>query len=259
MDTFPLPKMKSCGTYFKDETEVIPEIRTVKEFEIEYFTSDGAPFFLDGKKYYTKKGHVLLAKPGQERLNYHPFSTVYFKLKATSTTKDRLLNTPDYFQPAYPEDVLQEMKDIILIEQEGKNPLLFYGKLLKFIDKLIKESHSNPDRREAHDDAVARAKEYMKNNFQKPIRLKDIASVTHMSETYFHKIFTSVYGKSPNDYLTDYRINQAKNLLGFTRFSVGEISEKCGFCSQQYFNKIFKNHLGMSPTDYRKNMMENYE
>lgn len=258
MKAFPLPIVTSCGTYFSGISAENPEIRMVESFEIEYFTSDGAEFYLDDKRYRTRKGHILIAKPGQKRINYLPFSTIFLKVEATDILAQRLMSTPDYFFPAHAEDIEAKIKDIILIKQSLENEILFYGKLLTVIDRIIKDSQVNYIHTDPHDEIIKRAKKYIKENFDKPIRLKDIASVTHLSQTYFHKVFTAECMITPNDYLNECRINEAKKLLGFTTMTIGEISDRCGFCSQPYFNKIFKNSVGCSPSKYRKEITDKY-
>jgi len=254
MTDFTMPQIKSCGTFFSDVLPQRTEVRPVEFFEIELFTSNGAKFFLDGKEYLSKKGYVLIAKPGQKRINHLPFSTIYLKVIATGFVAEELKNTPDLFLPSQTEEIEALLKDLILLKQTPGKEILYNSRFLGFIDKLIKEARSASVQTELHDDLIQRAKAYIKENFNKPVRLKDIARTSHLSDTYFHKIFTAKCGLSPNEYLTACRIDESKKLLGFTRISIGEISEKCGFCSQQYFNKIFKNKMGISPSAYRKNI-----
>lgn len=256
MTDFTMPQIKSCGTFFSDELPQITEVRSVECFEIELFTSNGAKFFLDGKEYLSKKDYMLIAKPGQERINYLPFSTIYLKIIANGIVAKELSNTPDYFLPHQTEETEAALKDVILLNQTPGKEIIYNSRLLSFLDRIIKEARSASLQTELHDEIIQKAKTYIKDNFEKPIRLKDIAGTTHLSDTYFHKIFTGKCGLSPNDYLTKCRLEESKKLLGFTRISIGEISEKCGFCSQQYFNKIFKNEVGISPSEYRKRMSD---
>ena len=95
-------------------------------------------------------------------------------------------------------------------------------------------------------------------NFEKSISLKDIASSVHLSEVYFHGIFTESVGISPHQHLIDCRIDNAKKLLWNTDVPICEVAEKCGFGCQQYLNKVFKKETGMTPSQYRKTLQENY-
>lgn len=71
---------------------------------------------------------------------------------------------------------------------------------------------------------------------------------------YFRRCFFEDTGKTPLEYLTELRINNAKNLLRQEYFmSVEEVAQKCGFQDRFYFSRKFKDYTGMSPVKYRKN------
>ena len=82
-------------------------------------------------------------------------------------------------------------------------------------------------------------KKYIEENCQNPIKLSDIANSVHLSETYFHNVFTKALGISPHQYLINCRIEKAKKLLWNSEIPISQISEETGFGCQQYFNKAF--------------------
>ena len=57
---------------------------------------------------------------------------------------------------------------------------------------------------------------------------------------------------SPHEYLIEYRISQAKNMLKTTSLSISEIAEKVGYSDSLAFSKVFKNHIGISPKTFRR-------
>jgi AraC-like DNA-binding protein len=57
-------------------------------------------------------------------------------------------------------------------------------------------------------------------------------------------------GKSPIDYLTEYRINEACNLLRSSNLSIAEVAISVGFFDQFYFSRVFKKAVGMPPSKY---------
>ena len=105
---------------------------------------------------------------------------------------------------------------------------------------------------------VAEAKRYIEDNFDKQIKLKDIADSVHLSEIYFHNIFTESIGISPHQYLINCRIENAKKLLWNTNIPICEVAEKAGLGCQQYLNKVFKRETNMTPAAYRKLCQKNY-
>ena len=68
---------------------------------------------------------------------------------------------------------------------------------------------------------------------------------------YLSRIFKKYTGTTFSEYLTNYRIEQAKKLLGEGKLSVKEIAYATGFNSQGYFSKIFKKYAGVSPSDFK--------
>ncbi len=73
-----------------------------------------------------------------------------------------------------------------------------------------------------------------------------------MSPCYFSVIFKQQTGKTFNRYLTDIRINTAKDLILYTDEKSYEIGPKVGYDNASYFSTVFKKTTGMSPTEYKK-------
>ena len=93
---------------------------------------------------------------------------------------------------------------------------------------------------------------YIRENFDKPITLEDMAKMAEMSVKYFGTYFKNMTGKTPFDYLNEYRIEKAARKLLNTDLSVTEIAYTCGFNDLSYFIKTFKRINKTSPGKYRK-------
>lgn len=72
------------------------------------------------------------------------------------------------------------------------------------------------------------------------------------SKSYFSHSFKSYTGKSFREYLTDIRLNYAKQLLKHSNLSVTQISFSVGFNDSNYFSNVFKRKIGASPLLYRQ-------
>jgi AraC-like DNA-binding protein len=90
---------------------------------------------------------------------------------------------------------------------------------------------------------------YMGERYQENISLAQLAHRAGISESYLGRIFKSVTGKTPIDYLIDIRISKAKNLL-LDGFTVTETSRLVGFNDIYYFSRAFKKSEGISPTAF---------
>ena len=96
------------------------------------------------------------------------------------------------------------------------------------------------------------AVEFMKENLDKKLTLDRIAEKTGLSKYYFLRLFKTYTGYTINTYLTLLRCDRAMQLLKSGDYTVGEVSELCGFDNRSYFSKIFKQHTGQLPSDIIK-------
>jgi two-component system response regulator YesN len=84
------------------------------------------------------------------------------------------------------------------------------------------------------------------------ISLNIIANKIGLTPAYVSKLFKQELGISYIDYITDLRINRAKELLESHNYKIYEISEMIGYNNTNYFIYLFKKHVGISPAEYRK-------
>lgn len=94
--------------------------------------------------------------------------------------------------------------------------------------------------------------DFIKNNLEKNISIKDIAKMLNYSESYTGKFVKRILGDTFKNTLTRHRIDKACELLYDTDYSIEFISEQCGFNTSRAFFKQFAKIVGMSPTKYRK-------
>ena len=71
--------------------------------------------------------------------------------------------------------------------------------------------------------------------------------------SYFINVFKNIYKKTPKKYIVEMRMEKAKELLIYSRYSVSEIAEKLGYSDNTYFSNAFKSYMGVSPLNFRKN------
>ncbi|RUT35692.1 AraC family transcriptional regulator [Paenibacillus zeisoli] len=93
---------------------------------------------------------------------------------------------------------------------------------------------------------------YIHQNYDRDIRVLDIASAVNLHPGYVHRIFKACTGRTVTEFLTIYRIEKAQMLLSHTDIPVVEISDYIGINSSQYFSTLFKKITGKTPMEYRK-------
>lgn len=96
-------------------------------------------------------------------------------------------------------------------------------------------------------------KEFISNHYQdETLSIKDISEHVFLSSSYICTLFKNETGKTLNQYLTEFRIGKAKNLLADPRYKITDISARVGYSDGNYFGKTFKKLVGMSPSEYRE-------
>ena len=94
---------------------------------------------------------------------------------------------------------------------------------------------------------------FLNNNYQKEIRLVDVANHVNMSEVSFSRFMKKRTGKNYIEYLNDLRLGIASRYLVDTSKTIAEISYECGFNNLSNFNRIFKKRKGYTPKEFREN------
>ncbi len=82
--------------------------------------------------------------------------------------------------------------------------------------------------------------------------MPDVAKVVFLHPYYFSDMFKNEVGISFSDYLTEYRMDRAKELLKNQQFKIKDINEMVGYSDSKSFSKIFKKVVGLTPQEYRK-------
>lgn len=94
--------------------------------------------------------------------------------------------------------------------------------------------------------------EYIEEHFSEQITSTTAAEKLYLNNSYFCRVFKNNFGCCFAEYLTSYRIAQAKMLLNMTEMSVSDIAIKCGFNDFSYFSKMFREMVGVTPSKYRR-------
>lgn len=98
--------------------------------------------------------------------------------------------------------------------------------------------------------------EFMSRNYQRAIRLEDIAQAVFLSPCYLSHIFKEEIGTTIMEYLTRLRIEEAKRLLRNPRFTVVQVADKIGYGDPSYFTKVFKKNEGITPSQFKQRFVQ---
>ena len=99
---------------------------------------------------------------------------------------------------------------------------------------------------------ITEAKNYIQEHYREPLKLEEVSRVIGFNATYFSTVFKKETGKNFLDYLTEVRMNKAKQLLCRGDLNVNDVAEEVGYQDLKYFSKLFKKATGISPSEYKK-------
>ena len=163
------------------------------------------------------------------------------------------LDNPVY--RAHSKELREEMKKemLYMAEHGEESPFHLIGHLYLFIDYMSRSSVSMRLSIEGRvrDFYIKEALTYIEQNFQNDISVEGIAKSCGLNRSYFGRIFKDAIGKSPKEFIMDYRMVKATELLKLTDLTIGDIGNAVGYPNQLHFSRAFKHTYGMSPREWR--------
>lgn len=121
-----------------------------------------------------------------------------------------------------------------------------------FVEKVNKSCLNIRNRRiEKSNSLMENAKDYINKYYNKNISLEDVSRAINLSPYYFSRIFKDETGVNFVDYITNIRIEKAKELISSSKYSMKEICLMVGYSDPNYFSRAFKKNVGVSPSEYK--------
>src|SRR5687768_3444905 len=102
---------------------------------------------------------------------------------------------------------------------------------------------------------LRRSKDFMDQAYGEPLDLAAMAREAGCSRFHFLRSFQAAFGETPGRYLTQRRIERARDLLRATNLTVAEICHLVGYSSIGSFSSRFSDVMGVSPTRYREQIV----
>lgn len=132
------------------------------------------------------------------------------------------------------------------------------GTVYKLFQQLIEASLPEPckDAPERTAVYVQKVLNYIHQKYAEPISIREISHYCSLNRSYLSRIFQASTGVSPQQYLQNYRIKKAKQLLLEGRQSIQTVAYSVGYNDPFAFSKAFKRLTGQSPSAYRSHFVE---
>lgn len=260
----------SCGMF--DTDVAFPMMkqthpRTTEEFEIEFIISCDGTSVIDGVHRRLVPQTLLVVHPGQVRMTCLRFKCYFLHLSPDMPEEYRRLlsECPTWMNlrdsTAY-RDLFEDLIRHILTEEGAADSDYTSAKLLELFYYIRQDAGHNRgfdgQVSQRVNKVVSSACDYINRNFASDITLAELAAAADYSPNHFHRIFCDCMGTTPQKYLLDVRIRQAKYMLARPEKILSEIAYACGFSSQAYFGSIFRRQTSLTPGEYRRFCMSNY-
>lgn len=129
-----------------------------------------------------------------------------------------------------------------------------YEQLYEWFEAKISEVCRNilTKKEQSTVDLVKKAKLYIERNYAKDLMLDEVSRQLQISPYYFSKLFKKRTGNNFIEYVTNVRMEKAKELLRNSDKSMKEICIEVGYSDANYFSRTFKKNVGVSPTEYKE-------
>lgn len=141
--------------------------------------------------------------------------------------------------------------DLITIFNEMDNIFEFeewvYGIIERISEKLNAQNDTN------NGQIIEKVKAYISDNISKELSLTSVSDRVYISSQYLCKIFKDETNMNFIDYVTQIRMEKAKELLLETNMNIESVAESVGYKTPHYFTKKFKERYGMTPKNFRMN------
>lgn len=118
--------------------------------------------------------------------------------------------------------------------------------MIKFMQSKLEQTQ------ESISPVILKLLEHIENNYKEDLNLKEISEKLNINAIYLGQLFQKETGILFSDYINNFRINKAKQLLLDTTLKASDIGEQVGYPNKNYFYRKFKNIVGITPSEYRK-------
>lgn len=187
---------------------------------------------------------------------FHPISSSQFLhsdiIESVEFDDETILNDPLVI--LYAPEFEKEMKRICTEYLVGNeySPLLNSAYLKRLIVEIVKkEKQSSGIVGAKTTETVKKMIEYISKNYSKEIDYEILAQEFHFNPSYLNRIFKAYTGSSIYNFVLQYRLNMAIEMLSAQNLYVNQIAALCGFPNPYHFSKAFKKWTGFSPKQYK--------
>lgn len=231
-----------------------------------YYVSEGEGFFRqDNTTYPIRPGCVFAVFPGHVAActspnKQKPWSFCWFGFRGRNAAELLESTGVTLVDPVFQLDavkdfvsVIESCSAIVKSQNSGSDSLLqsYLHRLLFILANSLRKSRLQLPANSRAAQYVNDVLSFIHYNYMERITVQDLSNYLNIDRSYLWKIFNQQTGSSPQQYLMQYRINKAAELLRGTSLQLSEIAVCVGIPDIYYFSRLFKNLKGLPPIKYK--------
>ena len=124
--------------------------------------------------------------------------------------------------------------------------------MIRWVNYLLEKTFSYEEEVTQAMTLLEKIHSYIHLNYAERIGRNEIAGEFFLTPDYLSRMYKKKTGLNLKDYINNYRIERAKQLLSNEELTISEVAEKVGFDNYSYFSTLFKKLTGFSPKEYQK-------
>lgn len=226
---------------------------------ITHILSGSFTYVKDGKHITARKGDTVILdcyKPHEYYTN-DSFESVWIHISGANSTDifNEIESTEGNLIKCKDIQHLRKLLFRVFDSMKGETPtteLNYSLDIYKIFTELLNPQSAKTKGEISYEDSVHKVKEYIAENLNENLTIKDLAKSVNMSSSHFSRVFKQQTGFSPYDYILISRINRAKYLLQTTNMTIASVAYEVGFNSESNFVYYFTENEGISPGKFRK-------
>ena len=233
-----------------------------------HFILEGSGYFeINHQIHHLKQGQIFLIPPDTVSRYYpdsqNPWTYAFISFQGNKSAQ--YIQQAGFGDCPYIRDCVKDPEIYVSIIREMlkthqltiTNELKRVSLLFSLFSLLTDSYQMSSDYTKDHHDYLPEtyfehAIQYIHFHYGKNIHIQDIADYIGITRSYLFYIFNKKLRMSPQKYLLNYRLQQAKELLGSTDIFIKDIAHAVGYEDSLAFSKMFRNATGYSPSAYRK-------
>lgn len=239
-----------------------PAIRN--HFLFHYIISGKGRLDTNNQSYRIGAGQGFLLCPGQTSTYYadelDPWTYAWIEFDGLRVRESVSLAGLSETQPVYTpkrkdSGVLIEQQLMYIIDHTEASPIRLIGHGMVFLDDLIQTSKNKVSAggsKKLREFYIKEALSFIDSHYHQDISIQDIATACGLNRSYFGRLFRETMNQSPQQFLIQYRMAKAAQLLKGSQISIAEVGSAVGYENQLHFSRAFKSVFGISPSEYRR-------